>query len=414
MAYEGVNQTGAGRCYKRTVNTVHSLSRGDQHAVFRYVGLCIIGFKQSQVRKERESGDRHTASRPRTLPTRSHASSELQERSDVDIATGILLARLILRLKAAELHQQQEIGRQVVVHPEGHLVVLLDEVGAHNARVAAGRFQNAPAIVDTELGIHEFVGELCEESVRVTRVAGPVVGVDEQAGGSDALADVVPPSDLKAHEVVLTAEIDRPAVVVTIGAGDARSPALLLEQSARGQIQRTHRIRDLGMKAGRLLRGRDLTQGVQRIEDADGGLEAAQVRGRVIDLREPIGIDIAQADRAQRSVGGGGVRAVAGTDTQQRHVIEDGVAAEQADIPARHHGTHVLVAERQEDLADVETGGTEGGMYGAAARLKIRTPAVVGADAGIETEGKPDVIPALRGRTAYRKRRRQQAIADGR
>src|SRR6185312_12466736 len=53
--------------------------------------------------------------------------SELQKGSNVEVAAGIFLTRLVLRFQPAEFQQQQQIGRQVLVDPDRDLVVLVDQ-----------------------------------------------------------------------------------------------------------------------------------------------------------------------------------------------------------------------------------------------------------------------------------------------
>ncbi len=120
------------------------------------------------------------------------------------------------------------------------------------------------------------------------------------------------------------------------------------------------------MEAGSRLRrrARAIRQRLQRIEDTDRDLHAIQVRRRVVDLREPVRVDVAVADRAERRVGRSGVAAV-GAHAEQRHVIQDRIRAEQADVAAGEHGAHVLVAEGQENLTNIEAGGAEGGVASA-------------------------------------------------
>ncbi len=92
----------------------------------------------------------------------------------------------------------------------------------------------------------------------------------------------------------------------------------------------------------------------------------------------------------------------------ESHVVEDGIGPEQADIAARHHRSHVFVAEGQEDLADVETGSTERRVLQCPIRrvpFQVGATPIVGADARIQAERKAQVIAGLRRRPAYRQRR---------
>src|SRR5205807_4643997 len=138
-------------------------------------------------------------------------------------------------------------------------------------------------------------------------------------------------------------------------------------------------------------------------------------RGRVVDLRQPVGVDVAEADRAEGRVGGRRTGGTAGhADSGQRHVVEDHVRAEQSDVPAEREGPHLLVAEGHVDLANIESGGCQSGIRtdGRGGLLQIRAAAVVGNDAGIQPEVGSDVDAVLCGRDAEAEGRGQQSVAD--
>ena len=156
-----------------------------------------------------------------------------------------------------------------------------------------------------------------------------------------------------------------------------------------------------------------LSERLERIEDADRELEAAEVTRRVVDLRQPVRVDVAQANRSERGVGRRGVVAVARAHAGQRHVIQDRIGAEQADVSAHQELAHVVVAERQENLPHVDARAPERRVRLARALLQVRT-AVVGADPGIEAEGHGDVVAALRRRRTEGQCGGKQAVADGR
>src|SRR3569833_3944209 len=73
------------------------------------------------------------APRPRTLPTRSHASSELQERPDIDIVAGVLATCMILRLYPADLRKEHQVRRQVLVDAHRENVILENTVRTQQA-----------------------------------------------------------------------------------------------------------------------------------------------------------------------------------------------------------------------------------------------------------------------------------------
>ena len=210
--------------------------------------------------------------------------------------------------------------------------------------------------------------------------------------------------------------MSKPKLSKSDASGDA---FVFLADDAGGEIEGLLLEGGLGVKAGSAFRRRRgagrqrLSERLERIEDAERELEAAEVACRVIDLREPVRVDVAQADRAERGVGRRGVVAVARADAGQRHVIQDRIGAEQADVAAEHELAHVVVAERQENLPHVYARGPERRVRLARALLQIRT-AVVGADAGIEAESHGDVVAVLRRRRAEGQRGGQQAVADGR
>ena len=120
-----------------------------------------------------------------------------------------------------------------------------------------------------------------------------------------------------------------------------------------------------------------LSERLERIENADRDLQTAEVACRVIDLCEPVGVDIAQANRSQRGVGRCGVVAVARTHAGQRHVIQDRVGAEQADIAAEQELAHVVVAERHEDLPHVDARAPERRFVWPAPCCRFALPSLV-------------------------------------
>ena len=61
---------------------------------------------------------------------------------------------------------------QVLVDTDSDLVILGNEIITRDPDIATGRQQLALAVVDAELGLQEFVGDLGEIAVGVARVAG--------------------------------------------------------------------------------------------------------------------------------------------------------------------------------------------------------------------------------------------------
>ena len=175
----------------------------------------------------------------------------------------------------------------------------------------------------------------------------------------------------------------------------------------------------LGVKAGSVFRRRrgagrqHLSERLERIEDADGELETAEVTRRVIHLRQPVGVDVAEANRSERGVGRRRVIAVARAHAGQRHVIQDRIGAEQTDVAAEQELAHVLVAESHEDLPHVDARAAERRIRLARALLQVRA-AVVGTDPGIEAEGHGEVVAVLCRRRTQGQCGGQQAVADGR
>src|SRR5437588_12652301 len=114
---------------------------------------------------------------------------------------------------------------------------------------------------------------LQQDPMRVARIPEAVILCHEQAGRTHTLDAVVPTRELETGDVIFAAEVDGPARVVAGDAGNRRGMALLLYQAAGGQVQGPHGVGQLEMKSRRLLRSRNLAQGVERIEDADRGLQ---------------------------------------------------------------------------------------------------------------------------------------------
>jgi hypothetical protein len=115
---------------------------------------------------------------------------------------------------------------------------------------------------------------------------------------------------------------------------------------------------DLALEAG-LLVHLAIADRHERLEHADGGLEAADLGGGVGDLRLEIGVDIAQADAAERRVRRRGIAARA-AHRQKRDVVEDRFGGEQADVAADLEFADVGLAEGEVGLAEVDAGGGEG------------------------------------------------------
>ena len=97
--------------------------------------------------------------------------SELQEGTDVRIATAVFLARLVQRSDPAHFKQDHQVRSESLVHAHGDLVVFRDQLIARDPDVAAGGFQHTLPVVDAELGRHDFVGGLDEIAIRIARIA---------------------------------------------------------------------------------------------------------------------------------------------------------------------------------------------------------------------------------------------------
>src|SRR5690606_41067031 len=72
--------------------------------------------------------------------------------------------------------------------------------------------------------------------------------------------------------------------------------------------------------AFRRIHERVLVERLERVEDADRELQAVEVRRRVIDLREPVRVDVPEPDRAQRRVGRRAVEDRKSTRLNSSHV----------------------------------------------------------------------------------------------
>src|SRR5690606_28317438 len=140
---------------------------------------------------------------------------------------------------------------------------------------------------------------------------------------------------------------------------------------------------------------------LEGIEYSDGEAETVEVRRRIGDLPDPVGIDIAEADRPERGIRRRGVVRVYSADARERHVVQDRVGAEQTEVAAELERAETVIAERHEDLAHVESGRSQRRVQPLRPLLKVRA-AVVRGDAGEEAEREADVVAVLRRRRADR------------
>ena len=104
---------------------------------------------------------------------------------------------------------------------------------------------------------------------------------------------------------------------------------------------------NLAVEARRALRLGGLTDRVQRIEDTEGDLRAAQVRRRVVDLREPVRVDVAQADQPRVVLAGEPVaEAARAADARERHVVRITSCWNRPMLRPKSERTHVACCRR--------------------------------------------------------------------